>query len=295
MHTDQLQPQVVQRFLAQKAARTENALRRFAEHWTDAPPKLVEAMRYSLFAGGKRLRSALALGAAELVSGDDTPALPAACAIEMIHTYSLIHDDLPAMDDGDLRRGKATLHKKYGEAAAILAGDALLTMAFDIAAESGSIAVVREIAQAAGVCGMVGGQQLDLEGEGKTLSLDELRRIHACKTGALIRASVRTGALSAGAAPEPLEALTRFSEHLGLAFQIADDILDVVGTKEALGKPIGSDASKAKAAYPALVGLDRARELAREASADAVGALACFGAEAKALRALARFVVDRDR
>jgi geranylgeranyl diphosphate synthase type II len=230
-----------------------------------------------------------------LISGDDTCALPAACALEMIHTYSLIHDDLPAMDNDDLRRGRPTSHKVYGEATAILAGDALLTMAFDVAAQSGDLHVVREIAQAAGVSGMVGGQQLDLEAEHQQVDLDTLRRIHALKTGALIRASVRTGVLLANAENVQLDALTRYGEHLGLAFQIADDILDVTGTKETLGKPIGSDAANEKSTYPALLGLERARARAQEAIQAALDALAGFGPEADNFRALARFVVDREK
>jgi geranylgeranyl diphosphate synthase type II len=230
-----------------------------------------------------------------MVCGDAAPALPAACAIEMIHTYSLIHDDLPAMDDDDLRRGRPTCHKAYGEATAILAGDALLTMAFEVAATTGRADVVAEIARAAGVEGMAGGQQFDLAAEGRAVPLEELQRIHRAKTGALIRVSLRCGALLADANPAQLDGLSRYGEHLGLAFQIADDILDVVGDEKALGKPIGSDANHLKSTYPALLGLDRARGLAEEAAAAAVEALANFGEEAEPFRALARFVVSRDR
>ncbi len=285
----------IDEFLNTKARKTEQALEAYLATWEGAPERLVEACRYSLFAGGKRLRPALVLGAADIVSGADGPALPAACAIEMIHTYSLIHDDLPAMDDDDLRRGKPTSHKAFGEATAILAGDALLTMAFDIAAQTGSIAVLREIAQAAGVAGMVGGQHYDLEAEGKALSLEELKRVHAAKTGALIRVSVRSGATLAGAGPDALEALSRYGERLGLAFQIADDILDVEGNEADLGKPIGSDVDKNKATYPAILGLEKSRDLARQSADGAVEALASFGAEADAFRALARFTVERKK
>lgn len=281
-------------FLAEKSARTERALESYAARWAGGPRRLAEAMRYSLFAGGKRLRPALALGAAEIIAGDDTPALPAACAIEMIHTYSLIHDDLPAMDDDDLRRGKPTCHRVYGEAIAILAGDALLTMAFDALADTGSVEVVREVAVAAGVAGMVGGQVLDMHGEGRQLGLDDLRRIHASKTGALIRASVRTGALLAGAAPDTLDALTRYAERIGLAFQIADDILNVTGTQAALGKRVGSDAERGKSTYPALLGLDSARRLAQATIGEALDALQPFGPEAEPFRALAAFIIERD-
>jgi len=262
--------------------------------WTGVPPVLCQAMRYSLFAEGKRLRPALALGAAEIICGDDSVALPASCAIETIHCYSLIHDDLPAMDDDDLRRGKPTLHKVYGEGVAILAGDALMAVAFDMAAQANDIRIVHEIAQAAGPAGMAGGQYLDLESEEKRLSLDELRVLHLRKTGDLIRAAVRCGAILAGADAAELAALSEFGTHIGLAFQIADDILDVVGTEQSLGKAVGRDAAQAKSTYPAVVGLDRSRELANESAEAAVGALAPFGVEANAFRELARFIVERE-
>ena len=281
-------------FLQEKTSRIDEALRAYMAEWDEAPANLRKAMEYSLFAGGKRLRPALALGAAEIVSGNDTPAVPAACAIEMIHTYSMIHDDLPAMDDDDLRRGKPTSHRKFGEAMAILAGDALLTMAFDVAARSGDVRVVREISCAAGVEGMVGGQVIDMESEQQQLALEELRRLHSWKTGALIRVSTRAGALSAGANQPQLDALTAYGEHLGLAYQIADDILDVVGDEDTLGKPIGSDQASQKATYPALVGLDQARAMAQEACEAAIRALAPFGEEADSFRALAHFAIERD-
>lgn len=282
-------------FLTDKAVKTEEALKRYVSSWDGVPDQLLEAMRYSLFAGGKRLRPALALGAAEIVAGDDAVALPVACALEMIHTYSLIHDDLPAMDNDDLRRGKPTLHKVYGESTAILAGDGLLTMAFDVAAEAGNIAVIRELAQAAGVAGMVGGQQLDLEAEGKQCTIEELKRVHACKTGALIRAAVRMGAILGGADAAALAALTAYGEYAGLAFQIADDILNVVGDAAIIGKPVGSDAVHEKSTYPALLGLDRARELAAEAVHAAIEAIEPFGADADAFRVLAQYVIDREK
>lgn len=285
--------ETVDAFLDAKKMKTERALEQCVASWNGAPVRLVEAVRYSLFAGGKRLRPALALGAAELISGSDAAALPAACALEMIHTYSLIHDDLPAMDNDDLRRGRPTLHKAYDEATAILAGDALLTMAFDALADCGNTVVVREIARAAGAAGMVGGQQLDIEAEGRAITLEELRRIHACKTGALIRVAVRAGAILAEATTAQLDALTRYGECLGLAFQIADDILDVTGDAETLGKPIGSDEERNKSTYPALVGLAQARVLAQEAAQQAIAALESFGEAAEVFRALAQFTVDR--
>ena len=280
-------------FLAQKARKTEAALEAYAASWSDAPPLLVEAVRYSLFAKGKRLRPALALGAAELASGDDAVALPAACALEMIHTYSLIHDDLPAMDDDDMRRGLPTSHKVYGEAMAILAGDALLTMAFDILAETRSPEVIREVARAAGVAGMVGGQVLDLKSEGEAIELDALRAMHRRKTGALIRASVRAGAILGNASEDQLESLTQYAEHLGLAFQIADDILDADGDAQAMGKNTGSDAAKQKATYVSIVGLDKSRRLLRETVRDAVQSLEPLGDAADSLAALAHYVAER--
>lgn len=281
-------------FLEAKAQRTEAALATRLDGWSGAPDTLLEAVRYSLFAGGKRLRPALALAAAEIVSGDDTAALPVACALEMIHTYSLIHDDLPAMDDDDLRRGLPTCHIKYGEATAILAGDALLTMAFDSAAETGSTAIVQALARAAGAGGMVGGQQMDLEGEGRQLDLTALQQIHGAKTGALIQVALRCGAMAAGATPVQIDALANYGAHLGLAFQITDDILDITGAEAVIGKPVGSDESRNKSTYPALLGLDESRRRAGEAVAAALDALAGFGAEAENLRNLARFVADRE-
>jgi geranylgeranyl diphosphate synthase type II len=283
----------IKEFMRAKAARTEAALEDYLNTWNGVPPVLLEATRFSLFAGGKRLRPALALAAAEVISGDDAVALPAACALEMIHTYSLVHDDLPAMDDDDLRRGQPTCHKKYGEATAILAGDTLQTMAFDILAQANSARAVGELARAAGASGMVGGQQFDLSAENRQLSLDELRNVHACKTGALIRVSLRLGAILAGASDDDLEALSRYGEEIGLAFQITDDILDVVGDEAAIGKPVGSDEAKHKSTYPALVGLDQARTLADEAIARALTALDRFDERADPLRALAQYILDR--
>ena len=266
------------------------------------PRPLFESMRYSLFAGGKRIRPALALGAAEAVGGQARSALPFAAALEMIHTYSLIHDDLPAMDDDDLRRGKPTNHRVYGEGIAILAGDALLTDAFwvltrrEVLAEHPAERVVRAvevIARAAGSPGMVAGQALDLVCEGRDVDLATVEFLHVSKTGALIRAATVVGGLAAGAAEADLERLARYAERLGLAFQIADDILDVEGTTEELGKPAGSDQGRSKATYPAVVGLEEAKLRARELMAEALECLEPFGEKAEPLRALARFVVER--
>ena len=283
----------VHEFLKAKAGRTESALERYVAGWENVPATLLGAIRYSLFAGGKRLRPALALGAAEIVLGDDTPALPVACALEMIHTYSLIHDDLPAMDDDDLRRGQPTCHKVFGEATAILAGDGLLTMAFGAAAETGSTSIVRELALAAGVGGMVGGQQVDLASEGKRLNLEALQAIHHAKTGALIRAAARCGAMAAGGGEAAVSALTDYGTHLGLAFQITDDILDVTGAESVMGKRAGSDESRQKSTYPALVGLEASRRLALDAVEAAVASLGAFGGAADPFRNLARYLVDR--
>ena len=283
----------IQTCLTNKSVEIEAALTAYLDSWKDAPEGLVEACRYSLLAGGKRLRPALVLMTAELIDGQTEKAMEAACALEMIHTYSLIHDDLPAMDDDDLRRGKPTSHKMFGEATAILAGDALLTMAFDLAAQTGSPQVVQEIAQAAGAAGMVGGQYLDLEGEKTLLDLKSLQRVHAMKTGALIRVALRVGAILAGATPQQLAALTQYGVSLGLAFQITDDILDVVGDEEKLGKPIGSDAENVKSTYPALLGLSQAKERAAEVVQDALNSLSIFGTEADLLRELAQFVLER--
>jgi len=282
-------------FLLTKALKTEAAMREYVAQSSGIPKTLRAAMEYSLFAGGKRLRPALALGAAELIGGDDASALPAACALEMIHTYSLIHDDLPLMDNDDLRRGKPTSHKVYGEAIAILAGDALLTLAFQAAADCGDVKVISEIAKAAGAEGMVGGQVIDLESENLKLGVPELRNLHAKKTGALIRVAVRVGAMAARANTAQLDALTRYGQAIGLAFQIADDILDVVGDQDAIGKPVGSDVSNNKSTYPAAVGLDGARKLAADAVSEAVAALEIFGPEADTFRALARYIIERDR
>lgn len=286
---------MLQQWLHEKGQKTEQALDNYLKTWMGAPDVLTEAVRYSLFAGGKRLRPALALGAAEIIAGNDTPALPAACALEMIHTYSLIHDDLPAMDNDDLRRGRPTLHKVYGDGMAILAGDALVTMAFDILADSGNMTVIKEVAQAAGAAGMVGGQILDLQSEGQHLELEALRRLHSCKTGALIRVAVRAGAILAGAQVAQLDALTRYGDQIGLAFQIADDILDVVGTEENLGKPIGSDIANEKSTYPALLGLDKSRQLAKEAVDAALDALCPFNKEADVFRQLANYIIEREK
>jgi geranylgeranyl diphosphate synthase type II len=262
---------------------------------------LHRAMRYSVFAGGKRLRPALVLTACQVAGGRAEEAIDAACAIEMIHTYSLVHDDLPAMDDDDLRRGKPSCHKAFGEARAILVGDALQALAFEVLAGHKDPAVtpalVRELASVAGSRGMVGGQVLDMEASEETgpAVLDTVEAIHRSKTGALLCASVRMGGMCAGADRRVMEALSRFGQSIGLAFQIADDILDVVGDQEALGKTAGKDQAQNKATWPAAVGLDASRCRATELMEQAETALAALGDAARPLCDLARFVVERQK
>jgi geranylgeranyl diphosphate synthase type II len=263
------------------------------------PPSIHQAMRYSVFAGGKRIRPILCLESARVFEADVMQALHPGCAIEFIHTYSLIHDDLPALDNDDLRRGKPTCHKKFGEATAILAGDALLTLAFEtlaaapVSAER-RVAMVTEIATAAGtVNGMVGGQVADLEAEGKKVGPETLEYIHRSKTAALIRASVTSGALSAGASPEDVARLRRFGETIGWAFQVTDDILDVEESSAALGKTAGKDIAQQKATYPAVFGLERSHKIAEELSTKAIAELQVYGNRAERLRTIAEFLVFR--
>jgi geranylgeranyl diphosphate synthase, type II len=266
----------------------------------NAPPTSIHrAMRYSVFAGGKRIRPILCLEAARIFSADIMPALHPACAIEFVHTYSLIHDDLPALDNDDLRRGKPTCHKKFGEAIAILAGDALLTLAFEtmgatpVAADQ-RVAIVTEIASAAGtVNGMVGGQVADLEAEGNSVAPEMLEYIHRSKTAALIRASVTAGALCAGAPTEDVARLRRFGESIGWAFQVTDDILDVEESSAALGKTAGKDIAQQKATYPAIHGLARSHEIANDLASRAVAELAPYGEGAAKLREIAEYLVIR--
>ena len=265
----------------------------------NVPERLNSSMRYSLLAGGKRIRPVLCLTAASLFGTDLSHVLPFACGIEMIHTYSLIHDDLPAMDNDDMRRGRPSNHKAYDEATAILAGDALQADAFrsmtqcTLPAER-VLAALRVFAEAAGSGGMCGGQQLDMDATGKTIALPELKHLHALKTGAILCASVVCGGILAGAGSDDVRALREYGLNLGVAFQIADDILDVVSDTETLGKPAGSDAAQDKNTYPSLAGLDRSRELAHAHAERAQAALAPFsGADADFLRGLALYTVER--
>jgi geranylgeranyl diphosphate synthase type II len=264
--------------------------------------RVVQAMHYSLFVGGKRLRPILCLAAAEAVGGDPGEALPVACALEMVHTYSLIHDDLPAMDDDDLRRGQPTCHKQFDEATAILAGDGLLTEAFHILAaaaprfqgrEAMLLEVVELLSKGAGYRGMVGGQMLDLMAEGRKISLKELETVHRLKTGALLTAATRSGALVGGGSRVEVTALTAYGERFGLAFQVTDDLLDVEGTTEEIGKPAGSDEKRQKATYPALLGLEASRQWAGRLVEEAVAELEPFQERAEPLRELARYLLVR--
>ena len=275
------------------------ALERCTEFDSDCPPGLRDAIQHSLLAPCKRLRPLLVLMAAEACGSDRESAMPAACAVEMVHTYSLIHDDLPAMDDDDLRRGRPTCHAKYGEAMGILAGDALLTGAFEILARdlhdpTVAAACCVELAKAAGASGMVGGQVDDLAAEFQDAGLEQLERIHRRKTGAMFLVSLRLGALVARADSEQLSALHTYGEKLGLAFQIADDLLDVQGDQVSMGKRTGKDADRGKLTFPALLGVDESTRRAQQLIDEASAAVAIFGTNASQLDALARYVVERN-
>ncbi len=277
--------------------------------WLDAflpqesvePQTIHRAMRYSIFAGGKRLRPILVLASGEALGAATEDLMPAACAVEMIHTYSLIHDDLPAMDNDDLRRGRPTCHKVFGEAIAILAGDALLTQAFRILSADApkrdaekQLHVIREIANAAGtVEALIGGQVVDMESEGKEVDAATLEYIHRSKTGAMIRVAVLAGGIVAGASDEQLQKLSDYSKRIGLAFQIADDILDVTQTSEQLGKTAGKDQEAAKATYPAIYGLEASHAKARELVAEAVDMVSGISGDTHILQAIARFIIER--
>jgi geranylgeranyl diphosphate synthase type II len=264
------------------------------------PASLADAMRYSLLAPGKRLRPMLVLLAAEACASPLEAAMPGACAVEMVHAYSLIHDDLPAMDDDDLRRGRPTCHKVYGEALAILAGDALLALAFQVLAEGvrppqAAAACCARLAEAAGPCWLVGGQADDIDPPGADAGLAVLESIHARKTGALMRVSLELGGLAAGATADQLAALDRYGRALGLAFQITDDLLDVRGSEAAMGKRVGKDAQQGKLTFPVLLGLDASLRRAEHLTAEACQALTVFGPRAGGLEALARYVLERNR
>lgn len=289
----------LQAFLAESTDQVNQALDELLPAESAKPATIHKAMRYSLFAGGKRMRPALCLAAAAACGGRPAPALPLACAVECIHTYSLIHDDLPAMDNDDFRRGKPTNHKVFGEGIAVLAGDALLTQAFELLvhakgwARYGHRTLLLELARASGSLQLIAGQVADLEGEGRKVRESELRYIHERKTSALLCCSVRLGGMSANCTPSQLKALTDFGYHVGLAFQVIDDILDVTQTSEQLGKTAGKDTEAGKATYPSVVGLEKSRKIAERLTARAYAALKPFGARGAALRALASHLLER--
>jgi geranylgeranyl diphosphate synthase type II len=267
-----------------------------------SPAVLHESIRYSLLAGGKRIRPILTIAAAEAIGHPPSSVLPVACAFEFIHTYSLIHDDLPAMDNDDFRRGKPTNHKVYGDGMAILAGDGLQTMAFEWCSRADlvndiepyvQVQIIAELALGSGNDGMVGGQVMDIQAENQQVELAELQNIHAHKTGKLIRASVRAGALLSGANVTQFDLLTGYAEDIGLAFQIADDVLNVTGTREELGKDANTDAERGKQTYPSFYGLEGAKKLAQECADRAIGRLSSFGGKAEPLRGIAQYIVSR--
>ena len=288
-------------YLSTWAKRVEGELDRLVPESSE-PPEIFEIMRYSLFAGGKRLRPVLCVAGCEAVGGNPEFILPAACALECIHSYSLIHDDLPAMDDDDLRRGVPTNHKVYGEAAAILAGDGLQALAFELMANEQMAAkvsperhvqAIRMVADASGATGMVGGQLLDIRANGRVNDVAHLEEIHRRKTGALLRVSVCLGGLLGGGGEAQLEALHVYGEKIGLAFQIVDDILDIEGDEALMGKPIGSDEGLNKATYPALYGMETSKKLARSTCEEALQALEVFPDKAPELESLAHFIILR--
>ena len=288
-------------YMREARSMTDKRLKELLPAETQYPEVIHQAMAYSVFAGGKRFRPMLCLAACETVCGDWKPALDAACAMECIHTYSLIHDDLPGMDDDDYRRGKLTNHKVFGEGMAILAGDALLTYAFEIlsgmADETNGkqiVKIIAEVSRASGTDGMIGGQVVDIQSEQTKPTAELLHYIHHKKTGALIVASVRMGAILGGADAAQLAALTEYAHQLGLAFQITDDILDVVGDETKIGKPVGSDEKNEKATFPALFGLEQSRRMAEDAVQKAIASLALFGEKADILKQLAQYLLERE-
>lgn len=293
----------LKKYLEDRKEIIDGALDEILYQGEDMPCQIVEAMRYSVFAGGKRIRPILCLAACEAVGGNTEEVLPIACALELIHTYSLIHDDLPAMDNDDLRRGKPTNHIVYGEAMAILAGDALLTYAFEIINQLGLKSREKdkifqtgfEIAKAAGTRGMIGGQVVDMLSENQEISEDTLYFIHNYKTGALIKASVKVGAILGGGKAEHVEALVQYGDNLGLAFQITDDLLDILGDREKIGKPTGSDDKNHKATFPSIFGIEKSKDMAERAVERAILSVNSFGEEAKPLKMLASYLLTREK
>jgi len=290
----------LQKYLGARQKLIDQALGRFLPRASEKPATIHKAMRYSIFVGGKRLRPILCLAAAEACGGNVPQAMAPACAVECIHTYSLIHDDLPCMDDDDFRRGQPTNHKVFGEGVAVLAGDALLTIAFEILAQTRETAryrmpaLMKELAVASGSHWLIGGQVADLEGEGRKISEDELKFIHRSKTAALLTAAIRLGAMSANAPEKKLAGLTLFGQSLGLAFQVIDDILDVTQTSEKLGKSAGKDVAAQKATYPAVFGLEKSRKEAQRLTKQALASIKPFGEKGAMLKVLADYLLERD-
>ncbi len=297
----QLRELDIRRYLSRRKVVVDDYLDQFLPAEETHPPAVHQAMRYSVFAGGKRLRPILSLATGEALGGEFDRLIHLACALEMIHTYSLIHDDLPAMDNDDLRRGMPTLHRKFGEAIAILAGDGLLTLAFQVLAEipgdrqseGTRLRVIHRIARAVGTSGLIGGQVVDLTMEGKEFTPQDVEYIHSAKTGALLQTSVESAAILAQADEQARRSLAAFGGSIGLAFQVVDDILDVEGSRQELGKSSGKDEAGRKATYPALYGLEASRRIAEDLVEKAVGELGFLGAKAEILRQLARFITNR--
>ena len=292
----------IKQYLKEKKDIVDNALKKYFLDSEEKPLRILkESMRYSLFAGGKRLRPILCIAGAEAVGGSYEDVLPVACGLEFIHTYSLIHDDLPVMDDDDMRRGKPTNHKVFGEAVALLAGDGLLTDAFYIMTKAEKvdpkrlIRVIALIAEAAGSNGMVAGQVADIESEGKNVDISILEFIHTHKTAALIRASVTSGAILAGGKEDDIDAISNYGANIGLAFQIADDILNVIGDPKLLGKSVGSDEERHKITYPAIVGLEESKKIQQDLVKKAISFLDRFDSKADPLRDIARYIIEREQ
>lgn len=285
----------LRKFLTEVQQRVNNGLEKYLPAETEYPQSVHKSMRYSIFAGGKRIRPALAIAAYDLFDGkaDSESILYACCSLEMLHVFSLIHDDLPAMDDDEFRRGKPTNHRVFGEATAILGGDALCIHAFELLGRTGNCRVIIELGKALGTNGMIGGQVVDIESEDKDVGTEVLEYIHTHKTGALIATSVRIGALLADVSEKDLNTLTRYGRNIGLAFQVADDILDVVGSTKQIGKDAGSDQAKGKVTYPSVFGLEKSKQIARELAAHAREALVSFGSKADILRDASDYIVER--
>lgn len=289
----------IKEIITEKADIINKVLRGYTEHENNPQSLIYEAMNYSLFAGGKRIRPVIMLLVCDMLSGDENEVMPFACAMEMIHTYSLIHDDLPAMDNDDYRRGKFTNHKKYGEAIAILAGDALLNKAFETVTSavykdsSRAIKAMSVLSKSSGTEGMIGGQTVDIESEGKKISPDELLYLHSLKTGAIIRSSGVIGAIMAGAGDDEIKAVDEYCKNFGIAFQIQDDLLDILGNEEILGKATGSDSANEKTTFVTLYGIEESKKAVDSYTEKACSALDVFGSKAQQLKALAYLLVNR--